>query len=107
MKSSRVTAGASGRQWSAGDPLGCPSPRQLSTSLARRDEGGGVTGQNFRLDIDTINPFLKEMQYAVRGPVLKRAMEIEEDLKQVRLSSFVFHEFGKPGACASASLRTE
>ena len=72
MKSCRVPAGASGEQRSTGD------------------EAGGVTERHFRLDIDTINPFLLEMQYAVRGPVLKKAMEIEEELKQVRLSSLCF-----------------
>lgn len=100
--SCRAPAGASGEQWSTGDPLGGPSARQLS--VARRDEGGGVTERHFRLDIDTINPFLLKMEYAVRGPVLKKAVEIEEELKQVRLSSF--RVSSRPGACASTSLRT-
>jgi hypothetical protein len=40
--------------------------------------------QKFHLDLDTINPNLRKVQYAVRGPVLDRAMEIERDLMQVR-----------------------
>lgn len=82
MESVRTPAGASERERSADDPLGGLSTRQPSS--ARRDERGGVTERHFRLDIDTINPFLLEMQYAVRGPLLKKAMEIEEELKQVR-----------------------
>lgn len=109
MKSCRVPVGvASGQQWSAGDPLRGLSARQLSSSLvARRHEGGGVTKEKFRLNIGTINPSLLEMEYAVRGPLLKRAMEIQEELKQVRLSSFVFDEFGSPGARASTSVQTK
>ena len=84
MKSCRASAGASRRRWPAGDSLGGLSARQLSSSpVARRGDGGGVTGEHFRLNVDTINPFLLEMQYAVRGAVLMKAMEIEEELKQV------------------------
>lgn len=84
VQSCRASAGASRLRWSAGDSLGGLSARQLSSSpVARREEGGGVTGKHFRLGVDTINPFLLEMQYAVRGAVLMKAMEIEEQLKQV------------------------
>ena len=40
-------------------------------------------GDRFVLNQETINPNLKEVQYAVRGPVLDRAMEIDRDLQQV------------------------
>ena len=82
MQSCRVSAGASRQRWSAGDSLGGLSARQLSSSpVARRDD---ATQRHFRLGIDTLNPRLLEMQYAVRGPTLKKAMEIEADMKQVR-----------------------
>ena len=34
------------------------------------------------ITIDTINPKVKEMQYAVRGAIVSRAGEIEEQLKK-------------------------
>jgi alanine transaminase len=37
-------------------------------------------GERFSLNLSTINPNLKEVQYAVRGPVLDRAMAIDRDL---------------------------
>ena len=37
----------------------------------------------FRLTIDTINPRVKEMQYAVRGRIPLEAMSIEAQLKGV------------------------
>ena len=43
-----------------------------------------ICKQKFQLDLDTINPHLRKVQYAVRGPVLDRAMEIERDLMQVK-----------------------
>jgi alanine transaminase len=33
------------------------------------------------ITIDTINPKVKDMQYAVRGAIVSKAGEIEEDLK--------------------------
>ena len=52
-----------------------------ATSFMAQDE---TTRERFTLDQRTINPNLKKVQYAVRGPVLDRAMEIEHDLTQVR-----------------------
>ena len=41
--------------------------------------------ERFVLDLGSINPNLKEVQYAVRGPVLDRAMAIDRDLAKVTL----------------------
>lgn len=35
------------------------------------------------LSTDNINPFVKNMEYAVRGPIVIRAAEIEQELKAV------------------------
>lgn len=35
------------------------------------------------LSVDNMNPFVKNMEYAVRGPIVIRAGEIEEELKKV------------------------
>lgn len=37
----------------------------------------------FSLGVETISPNLRKVQYAVRGPVLDRAMQIERDLEEV------------------------
>ena len=34
------------------------------------------------LTMDTLNPNIKEMQYAVRGPIVARAGEIEKELQK-------------------------
>lgn len=39
------------------------------------------------LTMDSINPNVIKMEYAVRGPLVIRAGEIEKELKQVRSSS--------------------
>lgn len=35
------------------------------------------------LSVDNINPHVKKMEYAVRGPIVIRAGEIEQELKSV------------------------
>jgi hypothetical protein len=37
------------------------------------------------LTINNINPCIKTMEYAVRGPLVIRATEIEKELEQVRM----------------------
>ena len=37
------------------------------------------------LTMETLNPNIKEMEYAVRGPIVARAGEIEKELQQVGL----------------------
>ena len=39
------------------------------------------------LTMDTLNPHIKTMEYAVRGPIVARAAEIEKELEQVRKST--------------------
>ena len=36
------------------------------------------------LKIDNMNPAVKKMEYAVRGPLVIRANEIEKEIEQVR-----------------------
>ena len=42
------------------------------------------------LSLDDINPNLKAMEYAVRGPILKRAGEIEKELLNVGPIIYLF-----------------
>lgn len=36
------------------------------------------------LTLDTMNPCIKRVEYAVRGPIVLRALELEQELRQVR-----------------------
>ena len=59
------------------------SPYSVASISREGAAQGQKLDQKFTLDLDTINPHLKLVRYAVRGPVLDRAMEIEEELSQV------------------------
>ncbi|GLH06000.1 Uncharacterized protein GBIM_11530 [Gryllus bimaculatus] len=48
-------------------------PRLLASARARGDR---------LLTLDNLNPCIKAMEYAVRGPLVTRALEIEKELKQ-------------------------
>jgi len=45
-----------------------------------------VVGCGRVLTMDTLNPNVRAMEYAVRGPIVVRAAEIEEELQQVSSS---------------------
>jgi len=41
-----------------------------------------LSSHNSQLNIETVNPLVKKVEYAVRGPIVLRAAEIENELKQ-------------------------
>ena len=43
----------------------------------------GARARERVLELDTLNPNIRTMEYAVRGPIVARAEEIENELKQV------------------------
>ncbi|CAF4775276.1 unnamed protein product [Rotaria sp. Silwood1] len=43
------------------------------------------------LTIKTLNPLVKEVEYAVRGPIVIRAGEIEKQLKVIKFSFIFYH----------------
>lgn len=45
------------------------------------------------LTVDNVFSNLRRMEYAVRGPLLMRAIEIEKELKKVRSQDFTFGKF--------------
>lgn len=48
-----------------------------------------VTTKNQKqLTLDNMNPNIKTMEYAVRGPLVIRAAEIEKELLQVRVRDY-------------------
>lgn len=56
----------------------------------------GVSSRAKVLTIDTMNPTVKKVEYAVRGPIVQRAVELERELSQVCMH---FSPFGLFGAC--------
>lgn len=67
----------------------------VSPSVLGRDVGTcnfHTSSQNQKvLSVDNMNPFVKNMEYAVRGPIVIRAGEIEEELKKVHI--YVLYSF--------------
>lgn len=43
------------------------------------------------LTLDNMNPNIKKMEYAVRGPIVIRAGEIEEELKKVEILHYIYN----------------
>ena len=43
----------------------------------------GVASRGKELTLDTMNPTVKKVEYAVRGPIVQRAVQIEKELKEV------------------------
>ena len=43
-----------------------------------------ICRRNKVLSINNINPYVKQMEYAVRGPIVIRAGEIEQEITKVR-----------------------
>lgn len=44
--------------------------------------GGSCPGRV--LTLDTMNPRVKRVEYAVRGPIVTRAVQLEKELKEVK-----------------------
>lgn len=55
----------------------------------------GVSSRAKVLTIDTMNPTVKKVEYAVRGPIVQRAVELEKELSQVGVLSPPFPLFIK------------
>lgn len=44
----------------------------------------GVTCRGKVLTLDNMNPNVKRVEYAVRGPIVQRAVQLEKELREVR-----------------------
>ena len=55
----------------------------FSRALKMTDVNGTPPSRGKVLTMQTLNPNIKEMQYAVRGPIVARAGEIEKELQKV------------------------
>lgn len=52
--------------------------------MAAGRELSSSEGTKFRLTMDTINPYVKGMEYAVRGSLPLEAARIEAEIKKVK-----------------------
>ncbi|XP_064789971.1 alanine aminotransferase 2-like isoform X2 [Oncorhynchus masou masou] len=57
------------------------SERRRGLSQEKMTENG-VFSRDKVLTIDTMNPMVKNVEYAVRGPIVQRAMQIEKELRE-------------------------
>ena len=86
----RALANTSLKARASAQPLSAPvaSPAAAGMAAGRRDisTAGGYVGK-FRLTMDTINPNVKNMEYAVRGKMPQEAAKIESAIKKVSLAN--------------------
>ena len=69
---------------SAGTPSRSWPPQGKKMSSERRDLSTSCNGSSkFRLTLDTINPYVKDMEYAVRGKMPQEASKIEKAIQKV------------------------
>ncbi|XP_067108924.1 alanine aminotransferase 2-like isoform X1 [Osmerus mordax] len=54
----------------------------LRGRVQERMSKNGVASRGKVLTIDTMNPTVKKVEYAVRGPIVQRAVQIEKELKE-------------------------
>lgn len=48
-----------------------------------QQEVNGLQSRAKVLTLDTMNPNVKKVEYAVRGPIVQRAVQLEKELKEV------------------------
>lgn len=63
------------------------SPRRALSALRgiakeKMTENGLASSRGKVLTLDTMNPTVKKVEYAVRGPIVQRAVQIEKELKE-------------------------
>ncbi|KAG5268179.1 hypothetical protein AALO_G00209140 [Alosa alosa] len=68
----------SSRLWSIAATLF--KPQDIVT---RKMTENGILHPDRVLTLDTMNPNVKRVEYAVRGPIVQRAVKIEKELKEV------------------------
>lgn len=82
----RAGDGPRGRSLNS-SPLSCRTISSVSETrrgLPREKmTENGVSSKAKVLTIDTMNPKVKKVEYAVRGPIVQRAVELERELSQV------------------------
>lgn len=84
--------------------LSSSSPGRALSSLSATRRGvpkekmteNGVSPRAKVLTIDTMNPTVKKVEYAVRGPIVQRAVELERELSEVCTTGRLISVFTPP-----------
>lgn len=74
----------------SGDVFGSGSTESAGAARALSTATTAVRAAAHTITMENMNPCVKTMEYAVRGPLVIRATEIENELKKVSLSSALF-----------------
>uniref|UniRef100_A0A667YLU2 alanine transaminase n=2 Tax=Myripristis murdjan TaxID=586833 RepID=A0A667YLU2_9TELE len=84
-----ASAGGSGAQspgprvHSLTSPLSSSSPARALSGLPKgKMTENGMASRGKVLTIDTMNPTVKKVEYAVRGPIVQRAVQLEKELRE-------------------------
>lgn len=75
-RASRVLSGAAVRSELLGEAVSA-QPRDRHTNVRT------MATQRKTLTLETLNPNIKTLEYAVRGPLVTRAAELEKELEKV------------------------
>lgn len=71
-----LSPSSAGRALSSLSTARCGLPKEKMTE-------NGMMSRTKVLTIDTMNPVVKKVEYAVRGPIVQRAVELEKELNEV------------------------
>ena len=71
---------------------------RLAEMAVAPQKGYSSVGDRFSVTLDSLNPNLKQVRYAVRGPILDRAMAIQRDLEEVNFFDQIFYSRETHGA---------
>lgn len=82
-KSSRLSAQNHHRQFSCFSSAAVTNPILSSVEFERSNKRTMASTVTKALTLDSMNPNVIKMEYAVRGPLVIRAGEIEKEIKQV------------------------
>lgn len=93
-------------------PLSSSSPGRALSSLSATRRGlpkekmseNGVSSRAKVLTIDTMNPTVKKVEYAVRGPIVQRAVELERELSEVCTTGCLISVFTPPASSMDHTL---
>lgn len=67
-------------------PANKAEEEKMSQEQQQQQAVNGVSCRGKVLTLDTMNPNVKRVEYAVRGPIVQRAMQIEKELREVGVS---------------------
>ena len=68
----------------------CGRPPESIMSQNQGDMGSQPPKRSKVITLDTMNPLVKKMEYAVRGPIVARASAIEKELESVSWKGLLY-----------------